>query len=153
MSAPRRSLFLFSTACTALSLSSQAQDAPPSPEQSLARSERPIEELVIVGARTPVAVGALGSAVTVIDAQRLDALQVPIVSDILRDVPGLAVNRSGVPGGLTEVRIRGAEANQTLVLIDGIEANDPAGDAAFSFANLLTTDIERIEVLRGPQSA
>ena len=54
---------------------------------------------------------------------------------------------------LTQVRIRGSESNQTLVLIDGIEVNDPAGASEFNFAHLLVQDIERIEVLRGPQSA
>ncbi|MEM9898491.1 MAG: TonB-dependent receptor plug domain-containing protein, partial [Pseudomonadota bacterium] len=111
------------------------------------------DEIIVVGARAPIPLRELGSAVTVIDSETLGQLQTPVISDVLRDVPGLAVSRSGVPGTLTDVRIRGAEANQTLVIIDGIEANDPAGSAAFSFANLLAADLDRIEVLRGPQSA
>jgi vitamin B12 transporter len=93
----------------------------------------------------------IGTAVTVITGEELCAQQVRYVADALRSLPGVSVNRSGGPGNLTQVRIRGAEANHTLVLIDGIEAN-ATSDGDFDFATLLTDDIERIEVLRGPQS-
>ena len=73
--------------------------------------------------------------------------------DLLQDVPGFTVSRSGSIGSQTQVRVRGAEANQVLVLIDGIEANDPAGNDEFAFQDLTTWDVERIEVVRGPQSA
>src|SRR5690606_25762656 len=72
---------------------------------------------------------------------------------MLRQVPGVSVNRSSFFGSVTQVRIRGAEANQTKVLIDGIEANDPAIGSEFDFAHLMAYDIGSIEVLRGPQSA
>jgi vitamin B12 transporter len=93
----------------------------------------------------------IGTAVTVITGEELRAQQVRYVADALRSLPGVSVSRSGGPGNLTQVRIRGAEANHTLVLIDGIEAN-ATSDGDFDFATLLTDDIERIEVLRGPQS-
>ena len=112
-----------------------------------------LPETVVSASRVPLPVEAVGSAVTVITAEDLERRQVRLVSDVLRDVPGLAVSRSGGPGTLTQIRIRGAEANQTLVVIDGIEVNNPAGGSEFDFANLLASDIERIEVLRGPQSA
>jgi vitamin B12 transporter len=67
-------------------------------------------------------------------------------------VHGLAVNRSSGVGQLRQLCIRGAEGNHTLVLIDGIEMNDPAAGSEFDFARLLATDIERIEILHGPQS-
>jgi vitamin B12 transporter len=96
----------------------------------------------------------VGSAVTIITGEELQQRQTQLVSDVLREVPGLAVSRSGTVGGSTQVRIRGSEGNQTLVLIDGIEVNDTAGGISeFDFANLLAVDIERIEILRGPQSA
>ncbi len=68
-------------------------------------------------------------------------------------MPGLAVGRSGSFGGVTDVRIRGAEAKHTLVLIDGIEVNDPSLNSTFDFSQLSGHNIERIEVLRGPQSS
>lgn len=95
----------------------------------------------------------VGGAITVITAADIEARQSRLVSDLLRSVPGVSVNRAGPAGSLTQVRIRGADANHTLVLIDGIEVNDPAFGAEFDFAHLLASDVERIEVLRGNQSA
>ena len=112
-----------------------------------------LPDLVISASRTPLKADEVGSAVTVITAEEIERKQVRLVSDILREVPGVAVSRTGTIGNLTQVRIRGAEGNQTLVLIDGMEVNDPSGDSEFDFGLLLAADIERIEVLRGPQSA
>ena len=108
--------------------------------------------VVVTATRYPVDPRTVGSSITVIDAEELEEKQNRVVSDILRDVPGVAVSRSGPVGTLTQVRIRGAESNQTLVIIDGVKVNDPAGGNEFDFANLLSNDIERIEVLRGPQA-
>tara|TARA_R110000787_G_scaffold15563_5_gene48221 strand:- start:47287 stop:49446 length:2160 start_codon:yes stop_codon:yes gene_type:complete len=110
-------------------------------------------ELVISASHTPLPSKEIGSSVTVITAEELEQRQVRVVSDVLRDVPGVAVNRAGSVGQLTQVRIRGTEGNQTLVMIDGIEVNNPAAQSEFNFANLLNAGIARIEVLRGPQSA
>jgi vitamin B12 transporter len=93
----------------------------------------------------------IGSAVTVVTGEQLRAQQIRHAADALRSLPGVSVSRSGGPGNLTQVRIRGAEANHTLVLVDGIEAN-ATSDGDFDYATLLTEDIERIEVIRGPQS-
>ncbi len=111
------------------------------------------EGIVVSASRTPTAAKEVGSAVTVITAKELEERQVRATSDALRTVPGVAVSRSGPLGQITQVRIRGAESNQTLVVIDGIEMNNPASTSEFYFNNLLTTGIGRIEVLRGPQSA
>jgi len=111
-------------------------------------------ETVVTATRIPMSVDRVGNAITVITEEQIRERQVTSVADILRTVPGLAVNRSGAGvGTLTQVRIRGAEANHTLVLIDGIEVNDPAAGSEFDFGHLLASGIERIEVLRGPQSA
>lgn len=110
-------------------------------------------EVVVSASRVPLPAQETGSAVTVLTESDLEARGVRIVSDVLRDVPGVAVSRTGQVGGFTQLRIRGAEGNQTLVLIDGIEMNNPAGGAEFNMAHLMSTDIARIEVLRGPQSA
>lgn len=124
--------------------------SPPAADETVER----LPEIVVSASRTPLEARAAGSAVTVITAEELESKQVRVVSDVLRDVPGLAVNRTGAVGAITQVRIRGAEANHTLVLIDGVEVNDPSGTGSgFDFADLLAADVERIEVLRGPQSA
>jgi vitamin B12 transporter len=94
----------------------------------------------------------LGASATLLSAEDLQNRQTVIVSDILRDVPGVAVNRGGTFGSLTSVRIRGAEGNHTLMMIDGIEASDPAG-GIFDFGSLFADEGARIEVLRGEQSA
>jgi vitamin B12 transporter len=93
----------------------------------------------------------VGNAVTVVTGEELRAQQVRHAAEALRSLPGVSVNRGGGVGSLTQVRIRGAEGNQTLVLIDGIEANNTA-DGEFDFSNLSAEDIERIEVIRGPMS-
>ena len=71
--------------------------------------------------------------------------------DALSDVPGLNVVQTGGPGGTTSVFIRGANSNQTKVFIDGIDATDPA-TGTFNFEHILTWDIDRVEIVRGPQS-
>jgi len=110
-------------------------------------------DIVVSASRVPLPARETGAAVTVLTERELEARDIRVVSDILRDVPGVAVNRSGPVGSFTQVRIRGAEGNQTLVLIDGIEMNNPAGGSEFDLANLVAADIARIEILRGPQSA
>ena len=107
--------------------------------------------IVVTGNRAtdPMPLDRIGGSVTVLDEQILDRRQVREVSDVLRDVPGVAVGR--VPGQ-TQLRLRGAEANHTLVLVDGIEVSDPyAGE--FDFGTLIADEAARIEVLRGQQSA
>lgn len=99
-----------------------------------------------------IPVNRLGASVTVLDAEALEQRQTRIVSDILRDVPGLAVNRTGTIGGLTQIRVRGAEGNHVLVLIDGIKASDPYY-GEYDFGTLIADPEARVEVLRGQQSS
>lgn len=110
------------------------------------------ETIVVTASRSSEGIVAdrLGASVTVLDAQAIEKRQTRVVSDVLRDVPGVAVSRA--IGGLTQVRLRGAEANQTLVLIDGIEASD-SFNGEFDFAGLIADESVRIEVLRGQQSS
>ncbi len=112
-----------------------------------------LKEILVTASRTPLSSRQTGSSYTIIDAEQIAQRQAVHVSDLLRDVPGIAVSRSGGIGAQTQIRLRGAEADQTLVLIDGIEANDPSQGSGFDFAHLLTSDIERIEIIRGPQSS
>lgn len=117
--------------------------------------ERPatLDELVVTASLEPVARNEVVSAVTVISRADIEARQVKYVGDLLRDVPGFNVSQSGGVGTQTQVRVRGAEANQLLVLVDGVRANDPANSDEFQWQFALTSDIERIEIVRGPQSA
>ena len=131
---------------------------PSDPPVATAREAAPdaatVEPLTVTATRSGAALPAslTGASVTVIDAAALQARQTRLVSDVLRDVPGVAVSRTGPVGGFTQVRIRGGESNHTLVLIDGIEASDPfLGE--FDFATLIADDVARVEVLRGQQSA
>ncbi|MBA2411542.1 MAG: TonB-dependent receptor, partial [Burkholderiaceae bacterium] len=117
-----------------------------------AQTDAPLlERVVISGSRTESTLADTGSAVSIITATELEQRQIRFVSDALREVPGIAVSRLGPAGTNTQVRIRGAEANHTVVLIDGVRINDPF-TSEVDFAHLLSAQIERIEILRGPQS-
>jgi vitamin B12 transporter len=111
------------------------------------------DQIVITASRVPESEAQTPASVTIIDRQRIERLGEPLVGALLRLTPSAAVATSGPAGSFTEVRIRGAENNHTLLFIDGIRANDPAsGD--FARFELLNADIaSRVEVLRGPQSA
>ncbi len=109
-------------------------------------------QIIIIGSRNPIPLTEVTAAVSVIKADDLQNLGDVFVADALRSLPGAAVNRSGPAGGLTQVRLRGSEANHVLVLIDGIEASNPFS-GAFSFNALPAEGVSRIEVLRGEQSA
>ncbi|WBH15770.1 TonB-dependent receptor plug domain-containing protein [Sphingomonas radiodurans] len=111
-------------------------------------------DIVVTGSRSGEAVEVrnLPASVTLISAGDLAERQTRIVSDVLRDVPGLAVSRTGGVGGSTQVRIRGSEANHVLVLIDGIEVSDPY-QGEFDFGTLINDEAAKIEVLRGQQSS
>jgi vitamin B12 transporter len=118
------------------------------------KSVKAFEDMVITANYIPLDKAKVGSAVTVLTAEDIKRQQIVYLSDILRTVPGLAVNQSGGGfGTLTQIRIRGAEGNQTLVRLNGIELNDPSGGSEFNFGNLLADDIERVEIIRGPQSS
>lgn len=109
------------------------------------------DTIIVTGAAVPVEASKLGQSITVISSNVIEDQGYAYVSDVIRQVPSVAVNRSGAPGALTQVRVRGAEANHTLVLLDGIDISSPdLGETDFS--TLLTADVARIEVLRGPQS-
>ena len=109
--------------------------------------------IVVTAAREPVSAELSGTAISVIDRATIEALNLPQASDLLRLSPGVSVSQAGPTGSQTQVRLRGAESNHTLVFVDGIEMNDPAASGDFRFEALLADGIDHIEVLRGPQSA
>jgi vitamin B12 transporter len=89
----------------------------------------------------------------VVTENAIEDRQQAFAADLLRDLPGVALNRTSTNGSVTQVRVRGAEANHLLVVIDGVEVNDPAGGDEFNFGSLTSYDIASIELVRGPQSA
>ena len=154
MSAVSRFRLLLSCCASAGALlaagAARAQTATPPPNPPDAAADT----VVVTASRSGDAVSTdlQGESATVIDDAQLQARQTRVVSDVLRDVPGVAVSRTGAVGGMTQVRIRGAEANQTLVLIDGIYASDPYS-GEYDFGTLLADEGARVEVLRGQQSS
>lgn len=137
------------------SLTAQAQNTNIVPDPASDGQEAPAEldDLVVTAALEAVPANESPSSITVITRADIEARQVKYVGDLMRDVPGFNVNQSGGVGTQTQVRVRGAEANQLLVLVDGVRANDPANSDEFQWQYALTSDIERIEIVRGPQSA
>jgi vitamin B12 transporter len=113
----------------------------------------PSTEIVITAERAPEKAGETAASVTIIDSERIERLGDPLVPSLLRLTPSVSVSTSGPSGSLTEVRIRGAENNHTLLFIDGIRANDPATGNQPRFELLNSDLVSRIEVVRGPQSA
>ena len=121
------------------------------PEQTEANPE--LEHVLVTARLEPISIAEIGSSVTVITRSEIEQKQVKYLSELLRDVPGFSVSQAGGAGSQTQVRVRGAEANQLLVLMDGVRANDPAASGEFQYQFALTSNIERIEIIRGPQSA
>lgn len=114
----------------------------------------PLPEVLVTAPTTvPTPENDVASSITVITNQQIEQNQWRTVPDALETVPGLNVVQTGGPGGQTSVFIRGTNSNHVKVLIDGIDVTDPSNpNDSFDFGQLLTSDIERIEILRGPQS-
>lgn len=112
-----------------------------------------LEHTLVTGTYAPLA--ELTASVSVLEQAQIQALNKRSLSEVLQTLPGLLVEQQGGPGGLTAVSIRGAESNFTLVLLDGVPVNDPTNSrgGGFDFANLNPALVERIEVVRGAQSA
>lgn len=111
------------------------------------------DSIVVTANRRATPIREVASSITILTAEDIVEAQVNMVSDLLRTVPGVDVVQSGGPGKTVSVFLRGAGSHHTLVIIDGIEMNDPAtASSSFDFAHLNVDDIQRIEILRGPQS-
>ncbi|MEE9346971.1 MAG: TonB-dependent receptor [Robiginitomaculum sp.] len=110
-------------------------------------------DIIIVGTRIGAGnADTLTAPASILNATELRLKNMPHAADYLRALPGVSVSNSGPSANLTQIRLRGSEASHTLVLIDGVKASNPAG-GEFDFGGLRAADIERIEVLRGEQSA
>jgi vitamin B12 transporter len=113
-----------------------------------------LPEIVVTADRVEEPIGQTGASVTVIRAAEVEKLGTKGVADVLRGVAGLDVEDAGGVGAVTQVHLRGSNPGETLVLIDGVRIGDAAAtDGSVDFGNLAPVDIDRIEILRGPQSA
>lgn len=113
------------------------------------------EELIVTGTYNPVSNAQLSSSVSVIGREQLLQLSAHNLVDALRQIPSLWVEEQGGPGGVTSINLRGSEANHTLVLLNGVQLNDPTNTrgGAFDLKGINIESIERIEIIRGAQSA
>jgi len=115
--------------------------------------EEEIPEVVITATRLETPVDEVSGTILVITSEDIETKQARTVADALRGLPGVDLVNQGGPGKSSSVLLRGGDTRFTLVMIDGVEVNDPSNpERTFDFAHMTTSDIERIEVLFGPQS-
>ena len=110
-------------------------------------------DIIVTASLVPAPATEVPAATTVFDEQQISALGEPFALDVIRLSPGVSVSTSGDQGAQTQIRIRGAEANHTLLFVDGIAFNDPAAGNEARFETLGSDGLSRIEIVRGPQSA
>ena len=116
-------------------------------------AETTVDEVIITATRLPTKPDFVTGA-RVIDRAEIEARNVTFAADLLSTVPGVGVARTGAFGGVTAIRIRGASPDKTLVLIDGVPVDDPSDpNGAFDASSLQIGDLERVEILAGPQSS
>jgi vitamin B12 transporter len=109
------------------------------------------EQVVVSATRTDAAVSTLGTSVSVVDRERIAEREPSSVLQLLQDLPGIAVARTGGPGSQSSAFIRGGESRFARILVDGVAMNEPGG--AFDFGTMLPLELERIEVVRGAASS
>ena len=114
-----------------------------------------LEPVVVTGTSFQSLLSEATSEVTIISEQEISYQNAASVTELLEQVPGLYVDQPGSRGGISSVYIRGGDPNFTLVLIDGVEVNDPSNSrgGSFDFSTLSTDNIERIEIVKGPLSS
>ncbi len=119
-----------------------------------AAQSTPDNQIVVTATRSPLEIARSGSAVSVILAEEIQEKGARSIAEVFRALPGVDVSESGGVGAVTNITIRGSNPGQTLILVDGIRVGDSTAiGGEFDFGAFGATDIERIEVLRGPQSA
>jgi len=145
----RNELTISAVTCALLLVTSaaSAQTATSAMDSSL------LDDVVVTANRSAQSAERVGQSVTVLMAADIMTSQTVGVADLLLRTPGVSLSRNGGIGAATALRIRGAETDQTVAVIDGVKLNDPSGTGGgYNFGNLLVGDIARIEVLRGAQS-
>lgn len=111
------------------------------------------DDIIVTATRFAQPLSDSGKSIAVINVTQIEQRQTVSVADLIRTTPGVTLVRNGGHGTFTSIFIRGAQSEQTVALIDGVQINDPSSPAGgFNFSDLLSDDLERIEILRGPQS-
>ena len=112
-----------------------------------------LDEVVVTATKTKTPISEISNSISLVDSSQIENSGKTSVEEILVGVPGISVVRQGGSGQLTSIFMRGSGSDQSLVLVDGVELNIPADPTnVYDFSNLKISDIEKIEVLRGPQS-
>ncbi len=146
----------FGVSLVSLSVPVMAQDEHIVDEQTTLASDsadRAEETITVTATGTRIELEDTGQAITVIGEEEIRRVQGPDLTRVLERVPGLTVSRNGGQGGFTGVRLRGAEAEQVLTVLDGVRVSDPASPSGgFDFGNLLSANLAKLEVLRGSNS-
>ncbi|MCI0403737.1 MAG: TonB-dependent receptor [Acidobacteria bacterium] len=109
------------------------------------------EQVVVTATRTEVPTAQLGAGTSVVPREEIEDRQTLPAADLLRPLPAAIVTRTGGLGAITTLFVRGGESDHNKVLLDGIPLNEPGG--FFDFSNFTVENLDRIEVVRGPQSA
>ena len=119
-------------------------------------AQKPVEieeEIKVIGSKSETPRDEFGSTVHIVTEQDIERRQWRTLSQVLRNTPGVAIAQTGSDGGVATLFLRGAKAEDVLVLLNGVKLNDAAGiGRGYDFAHLSTTGIERIEIMAGPQS-
>ncbi|MCI0667375.1 MAG: TonB-dependent receptor [Methylococcaceae bacterium] len=116
-------------------------------------ADEPVDlgEIVVTATRLETPADQLPASTSVIDKEEIESQQITDTLEVLRDIPGFTIVQTGSRGGTTDLFVRGGNANFNQVLIDGVKANQPGG--TYDFSDLTTDGVDRIEIVRGPQSA
>ncbi len=136
-----------------MAVNSSAEEIPVDEPASDESDAHQVGDVIVTATRSETPAAQVASSVTVVTSEEIERRQLRLVTDVLRRVPGVDVRRTGGPGSATSIFIRGGDSDHVLVLLDGVELNDPSSPSRAPIHNDLTTeDIDRIEVVRGPQS-
>jgi len=111
-----------------------------------------MEPVLVTATRLEEPIRRVPASATVITSEEMEQKMAVTVEDAIRDAPGVYVRRAGTIGSATSVRLRGADVNQTSVMIDGVKVNN-SWSGFYDWANLMVDNVERVEIVRNPQSA
>lgn len=122
------------------------------PGTALAQEATVLDPIVVTATRIPQKVSEQGSAVSVVTSEEIELKAPAVAGDVLKELPGVVVQRGGSPGSLENIKIRGGKSTHVLVMIDGFPVNSPTG-GEFNIGFLPVDGFDRVEVVRGAQSA